>query len=912
MKTSPAKRAPARAAKATSAPAAVADTPSPTASSGQIRENVALLQRLLNEAIGYLDGPEGADIFKRALRAQPEDMHAFSTSEAIYAARAIACLATFSNISEDVVGRRRHSAARPKIEADRPRNLVAAIERLRGAADIDAQKLDALIGEMRAVPVLTAHPTEMRRRSVMEREYQLSDKLRERHEAEPARKAKLEEELFRFIAILWKTRLHRPDRIMVEDEITNNLAIVRHAILPALVKLYEDWSHALPHETATPLTLGAWIGGDRDGHPHVNDVTLRQALRFQSQLIIDYYIQEVDALGAELSISTSLAGVSEDVLELARRSHETLVSNADEPYRRALRLVRQRLLATRAFLADRYANEQPDAPHYPTPADFIYDVKTLRESLIANGGERLVGNRLRNLIRIARVCGFHLLAIDLRQNQDVHEQVIAELYARSPAAVDYLALSEEQRIELLLQQLAHVRPLRWPLADYSALVRKELAILDAAADAIGAYGPNVIGSYIISKASSVSDILETYVLMKQAGLVYGGAAPRALMRVAPLFETIGDLENAPDIMRAWFATPVADPLIQSMGGVQEIMLGYSDSNKDGGYAASRWCVHEAASTLADTCRNAGAAPQFFHGRGGTVGRGGGPSFSAVLAQPPGSVAGRMRLTEQGEMIARKYGDERAARDTLDSLAAAVLMASAEPNAAGRAPNAQFEKTMSTMAKASYQAYRALIDAPGFTNFFATATPISEIRDLKIGSRPASRSKSTRIEDLRAIPWVFSWSQARIMLPGWFGFAGGVDQAKPDLLALRDMVEEWPFFETLISNMEVALAQSDMNIASHYAALCPDKKLAKTIFGRIENEWKAARDLVLSIKNISSLLELQPDLADSVSLSRPFLEPLNFLQVEFLSRRRAGESGEQIQLGVQLTVNGIAAGLRNTG
>jgi phosphoenolpyruvate carboxylase len=502
------------------------------------------------------------------------------------------------------------------------------------------------------------------------------------------------------------------------------------------------------------------------------------------------------------------------------------------------------------------------------------------------------------------------LSLDLRQNSDVHEKVIAELFARSPAGVNYLSLPEWARVEALLAQLTQDRPLRWQLADYTAGTRKELAILDAAGQAVGAFGAQVFGSYIISKASSVSDILEAYVLMKQSGLVSGGNTPRALVRVAPLFETIEDLERAPEIVRGWLRTPVARPLLSGVGGVQEIMLGYSDSNKDGGYSASRWCVHEAAATLSKTCREDKVALQLFHGRGGTVGRGGGPSFSAILAQPTGSVGGRLRLTEQGEMISRKYGDELTARNTLDSLAAAVLLATAEPKEDG--VDQRFADAMSALGKTSFRAYRDLIDADRFTEFFTGATPISEIRDLKIGSRPASRSRSMKIEDLRAIPWVFSWSQARMMLPGWYGFAGGVKGAELDIAVLRDMAARWPFFETLLSNMEVALAQSDMKIAVGYAALCPDKDLAKLLFGRIRDEWSAARDIVLEIKQTTDLLALQPELADSVALSRPFLEPLNYLQIEFLSRRRGGETSEQIQLGIQLTVNGIAAGLRNTG
>ncbi|MES1201307.1 MAG: phosphoenolpyruvate carboxylase [Pseudomonadota bacterium] len=878
-----------------------------------VQQNVKLLDKLLNDAIGYLDGKEGEALYKRALKAHPEDLSKLTTQEAMYAARALACLSTFSNIAEDVVGRRRQADLVLASDEARPRNLAGAASWLKRHGQ-SKEEVDALLRGLHVTPVLTAHPTEMRRRSVMEREHELARLLGLHHNARRQPNDELRDELFRTIAILWKTRLHRPDRIMVEDEIDNTLSFVKRAILPAMVALYTDWARDFEELEPFPnvLSLGTWIGGDRDGHPHVNDITLRQALRFQSQLIIDFYLDEVNKLGAELTINSTLANISEDLLELARRSHESAIQRADEPYRRALILIRQRLQATKARLATGVDGDQAiDAPYYKSPYDFIQDLEVVRQSLVENGGERLVGRSLRVLIQIVRVCGFHLLTIDLRQNSDVHEKVIGELFARSPQGANYLSLPEWARVEALLAQLAQDRPLRWPLGEYSPLVRKELAILDAAAQAVASYGPSAIGSYIISKASTVSDILEAYVLMKQAGLVSGGGSPRSLVRVAPLFETIDDLRNAPDVIRAWLKTPVARSLV---GGDKtlEVMLGYSDSNKDGGYVASRWEVHQAAAALSKTCADERVGLQLFHGRGGTVGRGGGPSYSAILAQPPGSVGGRLRLTEQGEVIARKYGDTITARDTLDSLAAATLLVTAGHKPGEPIAEPRFLDTMSAVGEASFNAYRALVDRPQFVDFFNTATPIAEIRDLKIGSRPASRTASKRIEDLRAIPWVFSWTQARMMLPGWFSFASGVRNAKADIAILREMGERWPFFETLLSNMEVALAQSDMDIAAGYVGLVPDQAMAKATFGIIRDEWEAARDLVLEIKQSSFLLESQPELAESVTLSKPYLESLNHLQVELLSRRRRGETGEALQLGIQLTVNGIAAGLRNTG
>ncbi|MES1200196.1 MAG: phosphoenolpyruvate carboxylase [Pseudomonadota bacterium] len=879
-----------------------------------VQQQVRLLEKLLREAILYLDGQDGEALYDRALKAHPEDLSKLATHEAMYAARALACLSTFSNIAEDVVGRRRTADLVLASDEQRPRHLAGAAAWLKRHGH-DKAELDALLENMHVAPVLTAHPTEMRRRSVMEREHELARLLGLIHNAGRSPHPELRDELFRTIAILWKTRLHRPDRIMVEDEIDNTLSFVKRAILPAMAALYGDWARDFEEPSPFPivLSLGTWIGGDRDGHPHVNDITLRQALRFSSQIIIDFYLNEINKLGAELTINASLAHVSEDLLELARRSHESAIQRADEPYRRALVLIRQRLQATRARLAKGHmdGDQSIDAPFYGSPYDFIQDLEVIRQSLVENGGDRLVGRSLRVLMQIVRACGFHLLTLDLRQNSDVHEKVVAELFARSPQNANYLSLPEWARVEALLAQLTQDRPLRWPLGEYSPLVRKELAILDAAAQAVANFGPAAIGSYIISKAATVSDILEAYVLMKQSGLVSGGNAPRALVRVAPLFETIDDLRAAPGVIKDWLKTPVARSLI-GQSKVLEVMLGYSDSNKDGGYVASRWEVHQAASALSKTCADERVGLQLFHGRGGTVGRGGGPSYSAILAQPPGSVGGRLRLTEQGEVIARKYGDEITARDTLDSLAAATLLVTAGHKPGEPIAEPRFLEAMCAVGEASYKGYRALLETPNFVDFFNSATPIAEIRDLKIGSRPASRTRSPRIEDLRAIPWVFSWTQARMMLPGWFGFATGVRNSKADIALLREMAERWPFFETLLSNMEVALAQSDMEIAAGYVGLVPDAAMAQRIFAVIRDEWKAARDLVLEIKQNSYLLESQPEFADSVALSKPYLESLNHLQVELLARRRRGESGEDIQLGIQLTVNGIAAGLRNTG
>ena len=898
---------------------------SETPTNRHVQKNVRLLDSLLIEAMGDLDGRVGVELIARvrdaAVASESEGGQALdrlltglSTDQAVYLARAFACHALLTQIGEDVAGRRRHAEFELDSRPVRPQTLSAAVDALLRDC-VGKGALREALERMNLVEVLTAHPTEMRRRSVVDREYEIARLLSlRRHHLPRDIDTRLQNELYREIAILWQTRLNRPERITVDDEIRNMLSIVGRSILPAMVELYQNWAAAIGPELGegedfpSLLRMGTWIGGDRDGHPYVDAERLRNALRGQAWLLFGFYRQELEKLQPDLSISSTLAPVSDGVLRLAEMSGDDSVHRVDEPYRRAVVGIERRLMATGARLSGA-APAGPFEP-YASPEAFIADLETIRASLVAHGGPRLVGATLKSLIQMARGCGFHLLTIDLRQNSDVHERVVAELFRRS-AGVDYLALDEDARIALLVGELAHERPLRSPFAAYSDETRKELAVVDAAAEAVRLFGAQALGAYVVSKSASVSDILEPYLLLKEAGLLMAGAKPASTLRVSPLFETIEDLQAAPQIIARGLSLPTARELLGAEP-LQEVMLGYSDSNKDGGYAASRHGVMEGASAIAAECRKAGVAVQFFHGRGGSVGRGGGPAAEAVQAQPPGTVGGRIRLTEQGEMIARKFGDQPTARRNLDSLAAAVLWASNRP-ADAVALEPRFDAAMLTAARESFAAYRALVyDDPAFEDFFWAATPIAEIADLKIGSRPASRKASRRIEDLRAIPWVFSWSQARFMLPGWYGFASGVRRAGLSSALLQEMAGGWDFFASLLSNMELALAQSNMGIAERYAALAPDKAAARRIFGAIRQEWEEAAALVLSLRGGAQLLDGQPELAESVALNARYVDPLNHLQLELLARRRGGDQSEGVRLGVQLTVNGIAAGLRNTG
>jgi phosphoenolpyruvate carboxylase len=472
-------------------------------------------------------------------------------------------------------------------------------------------------------------------------------------------------------------------------------------------------------------------------------------------------------------------------------------------------------------------------------------------------------------------------------------------------------MDEARRVALLRRELASERLLASPFAKYSEETQSELAIVRAAAQAHERYGRASITTYIISKCESVSDMLEVNVLLKEAGLYRAADPGAAAIMVVPLFETIGDLQRAPEVMRAWLSLPEVRQAADRRG-YQEVMVGYSDSNKDGGYLTSVWSLNQSTRALARVFEETSTTMQIFHGRGGSVGRGGGSSFAGIRAQPAGTVQGRIRITEQGEVIAAKYGTCEGAAANLESITSATLLASLEPPAMSEAETSRFAQAMDAISKDAFRRYRELVyETEGFRTFFRQMTPLAEIAELKIGSRPASRTKSDRIEDLRAIPWVFSWTQARVMLPGWYG-AGEALRAFPDRGLLKEMMSAWPFFQATIDNMEMVLAKSDMEIARRYATLVQDRGLADTLFERIHSAWQGTQECVLAITGESRLLEQNPALDSSIRLRLPYIEPLNLLQVELLKRYRAGDTDVRVREGIQLSINAVATALRNSG
>ncbi|MGY2734723.1 phosphoenolpyruvate carboxylase [Sphingomonas sp. UYP23] len=831
-------------------------------------------------------------------------LDALSLDETLDFVRGFMLFSMLANLAEDRQG----------VTAEQGADVAAALERLAGEGIDKAQVMD-LLGHTLIAPVLTAHPTEVRRKSMIDHRNRIAAlmRLRDADVTETPDGDDVEEAILRQIALLWQTRVLRRERLYVTDEVEIALSYLRDVFLPALPALYQRWDRALGERVPSFLKPGSWIGGDRDGNPFVTADSLKTALAKASEAVLGYYMDAVHALGAELSISTQLAPADDAVIALADASGDTAESRSDEPYRRALSGIYARLAATHLALTGKPAPRAAalKGERYADPQAFRADLVTIARALRHDGGALSSGGALGRLIRACETFGFHLATLDLRQNSAVHERVVAELLKVAGVEGDYLSLNESQRVSLLRHELSNARPLASPFADYSDETKSELAIVRAAAEAHATYGPACIVQHIVSMAQSVSDLLELNVLLKEVGLYRGGDTPTAAIMAVPLFETIGDLEAAPGIMTEWFSLPEVRG-ITAARSFQEVMIGYSDSNKDGGYLTSTWSLSKASTALKGVFAGAGVGMQLFHGRGGAVGRGGGSAFAAIRAQPSGTVQGRIRITEQGEVIAGKYGTRDSAITNLEAMASATLLASLEPDALSAADTQRFSAAMDTLSASAFAAYRDLVyGTEGFRTFFRQMTPIVEIAGLKIGSRPASRTKSDKIEDLRAIPWVFSWAQARVMLPGWYGVGQALSSFE-DKGLLAEMAQGWPFFAASLANMEQVIAKSDMDIAARYATLVEDHALADAIFPRIVTGWQQAHDGLLEITGQTRLLQAHPALDASIRLRLPYIEPLNLLQIELIKRRRAGDEDERIGEGILLSINAIATALRNSG
>lgn len=945
--------------------------PKPSLSVRSDREEIRLLGRMLGDVIRETEGKTTFDAIETLRRtavrlrrqghAQDDKLlldrvRKLQRDQSNLVARAFSYFLHLANIAEDFQHRAR---SRELLLRDNlpGRGSLGGTFALMREKNINRSTIRKMIEQACVVPVLTAHPTEVQRKSTLDLHHWISQALSRRYERLTEEELHdIDQELLGRITALWQTRMLRYTRLTVADEIENALSYYRSTFLPTIPKIYEELSrhvHGQPKSAFSPTTpplpaflrMGSWIGGDRDGNPNVDAGTLDQALTRAATVALDFYLNETAALATELSISTLLTSVSPELLALAERSPDRSSHRDDEPYRRALIGVYARLAATarQRVGIDLARRGTAESTPYETPQEFAGDIDILITSLNQHHDAPIARLRLAQLRQAIEVFGFHLSSLDLRQSSDVHERTLAELFAKAGTLhhgkpVQYNKLAEADKVDLLRAELAQARPLASPWLEYTEETRREINIMHATAKGRQHFGSAAVRQYIVSHTETLSDLLEAVVLQKEAGLNFNPANAEKHddgLMVVPLFETIPDLENGPAIMEQYLDLPeIRQHIKQRQGGVQEVMLGYSDSNKDGGFLTSNWSLYQAEKALVKVFRARGIRLRLFHGRGGSVGRGGGSTFDAILAQPPGTVAGQIRLTEQGEVIQSKYKDAHVGRWHLENLVAATLEASLLQDKAEVVETQFMDRygmVMDFLSRVAEKSYRELVyGTPGFAEYFFASTPITEIAGLNIGSRPSARKAGQRIEDLRAIPWGFSWAQCRLMLPGWYGVGSALSAyvekgcegspavRKARIEQLQSMAQDWPFFRTLLSNMEMVLAKTDLNIGGRYAQLVGNKALREKVFQQISAEHARTISL-LKLVTRRELLSDNPTLAASLRERFAYIDPLNYLQIELLHRHRvqgrrkgAAEHDDRVERAIHLTINGIAAGLRNSG
>ena len=917
-------------------------SPAPEADSGKdaaLSADIHLLGRILGDVVRDQAGDEVFDLVeavrRRAVDARrggrsPLDsltdaLPHRSIDDQLHLIRAFGWLSLLANTAEDVHHERRRRFHRQHGSHAQLGSLGAAFDHLE-AAELDGAAVQRLIGDLVVTPVITAHPTEVRRQTVLDVLTDVARLLSLRTglaEDDPDRAA-TDEQLELAVLTLWETAEVRLSRLRVVDEINEALRYYPASLFEVVAQIErtveqlagERWDITV--DASRVIRMGSWIGGDRDGNPFVTADVLRAAVGRQAVTAYDFHLGCVNELGRALSMSDRVVTPTPALSELADNAGDTSPFRADEPYRRALRGMYGRLYA-RAEQALAGSSEvlHVAAPAAPGPAygsmdELLADLDIVAQSLRSHGAGALADSVVEPVRRQVITFGEHLCGLDVRQNASVHEQVVAELLAVSGVCPSYAALDEPRRTELLATELASPRLLRSPFATYTQVVDDELAVLAAAADAVARHGEATIPHYIVSGANSSSDVLETLLLLREVGLVRP-LEDRSAVDVVALFETIDDLAHAADVLDELLRLPFYRRIVSGRGDWQEVMIGYSDSNKDGGYLTSNWALFQAQQRLAALADSHGVRLRLFHGRGGSVGRGGGPAYEAIVAQPPGSVRGQIRITEQGEMVAAKYAQPASARRNLETLLAATIEASAGIDDPLGDDAARFAEVMDELSATAHRCYRSLVFGDDdFAGFFAAITPITEIATLNIGSRPASRTGSRRIEDLRAIPWVFGWTQCRVMLPGWFG-CGSAFESYGDTATLSEMYSRWPFFRSMVDNLGMVLAKADLDIGARYAeGLVADAGQRQRVFGAITEEFALTVAWHARITGSPDPLANNPTLARSIRNRYPYLDPLHVMQIELLRRRRAGDDDELVARGIQLTINAIATGLRNSG
>ncbi|HEL1116420.1 TPA: phosphoenolpyruvate carboxylase [Streptococcus equi subsp. zooepidemicus] len=814
------------------------------------------------------------------------------------------------------------------------------------ASVAEKENAKELLEKVTVVPVLTAHPTQVQRKTVLELTNSIHNLLRRYRDVKAGvmNQNKWYSELYRYIDILMQTDIIREKKLKVKNEITNVMQYYNSSLIQAITALTSKYKtlakdKGILLDNPKPINMGMWIGGDRDGNPFVTAETLRLSATVQSEVILRFYIDKLSALYQTFSLSSALTKTSPEVERLASLSSDQSIYRENEPYRRAFHYIQARLTQTLQELigqpaSDQLASRMPatvgslqsgvtsimtnssdqQAPAYKTAAAFKADLVMIEQSLIAAGDSSLVEGDLQEVLQAVDIFGFFLASIDLRQDSSVQEACVAELLKNAGIVENYSALSEEQKCEVLLKELTEdPRTLSSAAVEKSELLEKELAIYTAARELKDKLGEEVIKQHIISHTESVSDMFELAIMLKEVGLI---DQRQARVQIVPLFETIEDLDNARAIMTQYLSYDIVKSWIATNAGYQEIMLGYSDSNKDGGYLASGWTLYKAQNELTKIGEDNGISITFFHGRGGTVGRGGGPSYEAITSQPFGSIKDRIRLTEQGEIIKNKYGNQDVAYYNLEMLISASINRMVTRMLTNPDEIDGFRKIMDEIVEDSNHIYRELVfDNPHFYDYFFEASPIKEVSSLNIGSRPAARKTITDISGLRAIPWVFSWSQNRIMLPGWYAvgsaFKRFIDKEEGNLAKLQHMYDKWPFFHSLLSNVDMVLSKSNMNIAFQYAQLAESKEVCE-VFHTILDEWQLTKNVILAIAQHDELLEETPSLKQSLDFRLPYFNVLNYIQIELIKRLRHEQLDEDYEKLIHTTINGIATGLRNSG
>ena len=885
-----------------------------------IKEEVTILTDLLEEVTKNMLSPETFEkiIALKELAAAGnyeglnEIVQSLSNKEMSYISRYFSILPLLINISEDVD---------LAFEINYQNNVGQDyLGKLSTTIDLVSEKENAaeILEHLNVVPVLTAHPTQVQRTTMLDLTNHIHVLLRKYRDVRMGllNEQKWHNNLRRYIEIIMRTDMIREKKLKVTNEITNVMEYYNSSFLQAVTNLTEEYKrlakqHGIDLKNPTPITMGMWIGGDRDGNPYVTAETLKKSALTQCEVIMNYYDTKVANLYREFSLSTGIVKVSEAVQEMAYLSEDNSIYREKELYRRAFYYIQTKLKNTKTYFIDQIKTE----PHYHKIEEFKHDLLAIKQSLLENKGEAMISGEFTELLQAVEVFGFYLASIDMRQDSSVHEACVAELLASAGIVEHYSELSEDEKCHVLLNELLYdPRILSATHAKKSALLQKELEIFQTARELKDKLGDAVIKQTIISHATSVSDLLELAVMHKEVGLI---DKEFARVQIVPLFETIEDLDNSYDTMKKYLSLPIAQKWIASNNNYQEIMLGYSDSNKDGGYLSSCWTLYKAQQQLTAIGDEFGVKITFFHGRGGTVGRGGGPTYEAITSQPLRSINDRIRLTEQGEVIGNKYGNKDAAYYNLEMLVSATINRMITKKKSDTSTSNRYEHIMDQVVERSYQIYRDLVFGnEHFYDYFFESSPIKAISSFNIGSRPAARKTITEIGGLRAIPWVFSWSQSRVMFPGWYGvgssFKEFIDENPEENLAfLRKMYKNWPFFQSLLSNVDMVLSKSNMNIAFEYAQLCEDKEVQE-IYYTILDEWQLTKNVILAIEDYDDLLEENPYLRDSLDYRMRYFNILNYIQLELIKRQRRGELSSDEERLIHITINGIATGLRNSG